>query len=151
MKENFSEKTKLERKFSFWYHILDSSILGGVQLDKNEYENQVKKIVVVCSRPRPVSSEGKLSAFVFPLSLPPFRLAGRGKQTGRNKYPIPWNKKILAPLLTMNEVSQERKSWLNSRAADANRLLFQLHLRNRLRNVWNFRRTHLTFNVRLST
>ena len=44
MKENFSEKTKLERKFSFWYHILDSSILGGVQLDKSEYENQVKKI-----------------------------------------------------------------------------------------------------------
>jgi hypothetical protein len=44
MKDNFSDKTKLERKFSFWYHILDSSILGGVQLDKDEYENQVKKI-----------------------------------------------------------------------------------------------------------
>ena len=44
MKDNYSEKTRLERKFSFWYHILDSSILGGVQLDKDEYENQVKRI-----------------------------------------------------------------------------------------------------------
>ena len=39
-----SEKTKLEKKFAFWYRIFDDSLLGVKALNKNEYENQVKKI-----------------------------------------------------------------------------------------------------------
>jgi hypothetical protein len=41
-----SEKTKLERKFAFWYRICDDALLQsqGKQIDKKEYETQVKKI-----------------------------------------------------------------------------------------------------------
>lgn len=39
-----AEKTKLEKKFAFWYRIFDDSLLGVKTLNKNEYENQVKKI-----------------------------------------------------------------------------------------------------------
>ena len=38
------EKTRLEKKFAFWYRIFDDSLLGTKQINKNEYENQVKKI-----------------------------------------------------------------------------------------------------------
>jgi hypothetical protein len=37
-------KTKLERKFAFWYRISDDALLGTKPLNQNEYENQVKKI-----------------------------------------------------------------------------------------------------------
>lgn len=39
-----NEKTKLEKKFAFWYRIFDDSLLGTKQINKNEYENQIKKI-----------------------------------------------------------------------------------------------------------
>jgi hypothetical protein len=39
-----TEKTKLERKFAFWYRISDDALLHSKQLDKKEYETQVKKI-----------------------------------------------------------------------------------------------------------
>jgi hypothetical protein len=41
-----TDKTKLERKFAFWYRISDDALLGlGTKpLNQNEYENQVKKI-----------------------------------------------------------------------------------------------------------
>jgi len=39
-----NEKTKLERKFAFWYRISDDALLQSKQLDKKEYETQVKKI-----------------------------------------------------------------------------------------------------------
>lgn len=38
------DKTKLEKKFSFWYRISEDALLGTKQLNQNEYENQVKKI-----------------------------------------------------------------------------------------------------------
>lgn len=37
-------KTKLERKFAFWYRISDDALLGTKPLNQNEYETQVKKI-----------------------------------------------------------------------------------------------------------
>ena len=37
-------KTKLERKFAFWYRISDDALLVTKPLNQNEYENQVKKI-----------------------------------------------------------------------------------------------------------
>jgi hypothetical protein len=37
-------KTKLEKKFAFWYRISDDALLSTKQLNQNEYENQVKKI-----------------------------------------------------------------------------------------------------------
>ena len=42
---NNSDKTKLERKFAFWYRISDDALLHSKTLDKKEYESQVKKIV----------------------------------------------------------------------------------------------------------
>ena len=39
-----TEKTKLERKFAFWYRISDDALLQSKLLDKKEYETQVKKI-----------------------------------------------------------------------------------------------------------
>ena len=41
---NTSDKTKLERKFAFWYRISDDALLQSKLLDKKEYETQVKKI-----------------------------------------------------------------------------------------------------------
>jgi hypothetical protein len=41
---NNSDKTKLERKFAFWYRISDDALLHSKTLDKKEYETQVKKI-----------------------------------------------------------------------------------------------------------
>lgn len=41
---NTQEKTKLEKKFSFWYRISDDALLGTKLLNQNEYETQVKKI-----------------------------------------------------------------------------------------------------------
>jgi hypothetical protein len=38
------EKTKLEKKFAFWYRISDDALLHSKTIDKNEYETQVKKI-----------------------------------------------------------------------------------------------------------
>lgn len=38
-------KTKLEKKFAFWYRISDDALLGTKPaLNQNEYENQVKRI-----------------------------------------------------------------------------------------------------------
>jgi hypothetical protein len=38
-------KTKLERKFAFWYRISDDALLQQTKpLNQNEYETQVKKI-----------------------------------------------------------------------------------------------------------
>ena len=37
-------KTKLEKKFAFWYRISDDALLGPKTLNQNEYENQVKRI-----------------------------------------------------------------------------------------------------------
>ena len=39
-------KTKLEKKFAFWYRISDDALIvgGNKLLNQNEYENQVKKI-----------------------------------------------------------------------------------------------------------
>lgn len=37
-------KTKLERKFAFWYRISDDALLVTKPLNQNEYESQVKKI-----------------------------------------------------------------------------------------------------------
>jgi len=39
-----TEKTKLERKFAFWYRISDDALIQSKLLDKKEYETQVKKI-----------------------------------------------------------------------------------------------------------
>lgn len=39
-----TEKTLLERKFAFWYRISDDALLHSKQIDKKEYESQVKKI-----------------------------------------------------------------------------------------------------------
>jgi hypothetical protein len=44
MNTTTNEKTKLEKKFAFWYRIFDDSLLGVKTLNQNEYENQVKKI-----------------------------------------------------------------------------------------------------------
>ena len=44
MNINSTEKTKLDKKYSFWYRIFDVGLLGVKTLNKNEYENQVKKI-----------------------------------------------------------------------------------------------------------
>jgi hypothetical protein len=41
---NQDTKTKLDKKFAFWYRISDDSLLGTKSLNQNEYENQVKKI-----------------------------------------------------------------------------------------------------------
>jgi hypothetical protein len=41
---NQENKTKLEKKFAFWYRISDDALLGTKQLNQNEYETQVKKI-----------------------------------------------------------------------------------------------------------
>jgi hypothetical protein len=43
---NQQDKTKLEKKYSFWYRVSDEILLGMGQkvLNQNEYENQVKKI-----------------------------------------------------------------------------------------------------------
>ena len=38
------EKTKLEKKYAFWYRISDDALIGNKLLNQNEYENQVKKI-----------------------------------------------------------------------------------------------------------
>jgi hypothetical protein len=38
-------KTKLEKKFAFWYRISDDALLQQTKpLNQNEYETQVKKI-----------------------------------------------------------------------------------------------------------
>ena len=37
-------KTKIEKKFAFWYRISDDALLGTKPLNQNEYETQVKKI-----------------------------------------------------------------------------------------------------------
>jgi hypothetical protein len=39
------QKTKLDRKYCFWYRISEDALLGNTKLlNQNEYENQVKKI-----------------------------------------------------------------------------------------------------------
>jgi hypothetical protein len=37
-------KTKLERKYAFWYRISEDALINTKQLNQNEYETQVKKI-----------------------------------------------------------------------------------------------------------
>jgi hypothetical protein len=37
-------KTKLEKKFAFWYRISEDALIGTKPLNQNEYETQVKKI-----------------------------------------------------------------------------------------------------------
>ena len=37
-------KTKLEKKFAFWYRISEDALLGTKPLNQNEYETQVKRI-----------------------------------------------------------------------------------------------------------
>jgi hypothetical protein len=40
-----TQKTKLDRKYCFWYRISEDALLGNTKLlNQNEYENQVKKI-----------------------------------------------------------------------------------------------------------
>jgi hypothetical protein len=39
-----TDKTKLDRKYAFWYRISDDALIGNKLLNQNEYENQVKKI-----------------------------------------------------------------------------------------------------------
>jgi hypothetical protein len=43
---SLENKTKLEKKFAFWYRISDDALIvgGNKLLNQNEYENQVKKI-----------------------------------------------------------------------------------------------------------
>ena len=37
-------KTKLDKKFAFWYRISEDALIGTKPLNQNEYETQVKKI-----------------------------------------------------------------------------------------------------------
>ena len=42
---NPDNKTKIDKKFAFWYRISDDDLLvGNKPLNQNEYETQVKKI-----------------------------------------------------------------------------------------------------------
>lgn len=46
MNTGSQDKTKLEKKFAFWYRISEEALQGMGQkvLNQNEYENQVKRI-----------------------------------------------------------------------------------------------------------
>jgi len=39
-----NNKTKLDKKYSFWYRISEEALLFSKFVDTEEYENQVKKI-----------------------------------------------------------------------------------------------------------